>query len=97
MVDTWIYRVPEDPTSVPDEWVWERLRNERNELIARCDWRVVADAPWDTTPWLEYRQALRDMTACKDPREAVFPTPPNEAAAKLGAGVTLAATLAETR
>lgn len=62
---------------VPDEWVWERLRLRRNALIADTDFRVVPDAPWDTAPWLAYRQALRDLPAnTTDPRTAVWPKPP---------------------
>lgn len=77
---TWDYSGHLDtvpPEELPVDWVWERLRNRRNALIAACDWRVVPDAPWDTTPWLAYRQALRDLPEqTKDPRTAVWPTPP---------------------
>ena len=62
---------------VPDEWVWERLRNRRNALIAGTDWRVVADASWDTAPWAAYRQALRDLTNCADPRKVPWPAAPS--------------------
>ena len=62
---------------VPEEWVWERLRNRRNALLADCDFRVVPDAPWDVAPWLAYRQALRDLPdTTTDPRLAVWPEPP---------------------
>jgi len=62
---------------VPTEWVWERLRNKRDALLAECDFRVVADAPWDQAPWATYRQALRDLPdATKDPRKAVWPVAP---------------------
>ena len=62
---------------VPDEWVWERLRNLRNRLIADTDFRVVPDAPWDTAPWLAYRQALRDLPDnTKEPRQAIWPKKP---------------------
>jgi hypothetical protein len=94
---TWAYWTGTDTAErgVPDEWVWERLRNRRNALLAECDWRVVPDAAWDPAPWLTYRQALRDMTACKDPRQATFPTPPTVAAAKTGEGITLAQSVSE--
>lgn len=66
-----------DNSSIPDEWAWERLRLRRDNLLDACDWRVVADAPWDTTPWLAYRQALRDLPAStSDPRQAVWPVAP---------------------
>jgi hypothetical protein len=77
---TWDYSSPIDtvpPQSLPDEWVWERLRLRRNALLAETDFRMVSDAPWDTEVWAVYRQALRDLPdATNDPRQAVWPTPP---------------------
>lgn len=77
---TWHYWTEMDTAErgVPDEWVLERLRNRRNALIAESDWRVVPDAPWDTAPWIEYRQALRDLPAnTTDPRKAEWPVSPD--------------------
>lgn len=75
---TWEYSTDMDTAErgVPDEWVWERLRNKRNALLSACDFRMVSDAPWDTAAWATYRQALRDMTDCKDPKQAVWPVAP---------------------
>lgn len=76
---SWTYWTDMDSVEqgIPDEWVWERLRNRRDSLLAACDWRVVADAPWDTACWLAYRQALRDLPASTvDPRRAVWPFEP---------------------
>jgi hypothetical protein len=76
---TWVYWSDMDTADrgVPVEWVWERLRNRRDALLAECDWRVVADAPWDATPWVAYRQALRDLPdTTTDPRKAVWPVKP---------------------
>ena len=75
---TWAYATDMDTAErgVPDEWVWERLRNKRNALLAACDFRMVSDAPWDTAAWATYRQALRDMTDTLDPRKAVWPAEP---------------------
>jgi hypothetical protein len=76
---TWVYWSDMDTAErgVPDEWVWERLRHRRDGLLAECDWRVVADAPWDATPWVAYRQALRDLPdTTTDPRKAVWPVKP---------------------
>lgn len=62
---------------IPVEWQWERLRLRRDALLKKSDYRIVADAPWDIQPWLEYRQALRDLPKKnKDPKKIVFPTPP---------------------
>lgn len=76
---TWHYWSDMDTAErgVPTDWVWERLRNRRNTLLAACDFRVVPDAPWDTAPWLAYRQALRDLPDnTADPRQAVWPVEP---------------------
>ena len=44
------------------------VREQRNKLIAECDWTQVADAPVDKEAWATYRQALRDV-----PTQAGFP------------------------
>lgn len=77
---TWDYSSSIDqlsPEQLPVEWVWERLRNKRDALLAACDWRVVADAPWDVAPWAAYREALRDLPdVTTDPRQADWPVAP---------------------
>lgn len=79
---TWAYWNPtlgETPDSIPDDWVWERLRIERDRRLRLTDYRTVDDAPWDAQPWLDYRQALRDLPdTTTDPRQAVWPTEPTE-------------------
>ena len=40
----------------------ESVRQQRNDLLATCDWTQVADAPVDKDAWAAYRQALRDIT-----------------------------------
>jgi len=40
----------------------EEMRAERDKLLAECDYRMVPDAPWNTSAWATYRQALRDVT-----------------------------------
>ena len=74
--DYWsgLYNPTAGPTS---EIVWARLRYRRDQLLAACDFRVVADAPWDQAPWVAYREALRDLPdATTDPRVAVWPVKP---------------------
>jgi hypothetical protein len=39
------------------------VRNQRSELLSKCDWTQVADVPVDKTLWAVYRQALRDIPA----------------------------------
>lgn len=77
MNDTWEYKRLGDPENIPSEWVWERLRIRRDDLLAGSDFRVVMDAPWDTAPWYSYRQALRDLPdQTTDPRQAIWPAAP---------------------
>lgn len=77
---TWDYSSSIDevaPEQLPQEWVWERLRLRRDQLLAQSDFRMIPDAPWDSAPWEAYRQALRDLPAnTTDPREAVWPEQP---------------------
>lgn len=51
-------------------------RRERNCLLAESDFRMVSDAPWDTTAWATYRQALRDLPSDPNWPDVQFPTPP---------------------
>ena len=56
----------------------EDIRNQRNRLLAACDWTQVADAPVDATAWAAYRQALRDITTQEGfPTSVVWPEEPN--------------------
>ena len=79
-MDTWDYLSTEQDytaETVPIDYVWERLRGRRDGLLARSDFRMVADAPWDTQPWEAYRQALRNLPgATTNPRTAVWPVAP---------------------
>lgn len=51
-------------------------RMVRDMLLAPTDFRVVSDAPWDTAPWIAYRQALRDLPSHPDWPNVEFPDPP---------------------
>lgn len=77
---SWDYGSPMDSMpadQLPVQWVWDRLRDKRDYLLATSDFRMVTDAPWDTAPWAVYRQALRDLPdTTTDPREAVWPVAP---------------------
>jgi hypothetical protein len=82
MSDTWNYlSSQQDYTrdTIPMDYVWERLRNRRDQLLAQSDFRMVTDAPWDTAPWAVYRQALRDLPEqTSDPRVALWPDAPTD-------------------
>jgi hypothetical protein len=41
------------------------MRDQRNKLIAECDWTQVEDSPVDKESWAAYRQDLRDVPAQK--------------------------------
>ena len=63
--------------TLPDEWLIERMRGQRDRLLAASDWAMATDAPTDKTTWATYRQALRDFPATWKPAEtADFPEPP---------------------
>lgn len=71
------WSIDEDKETIPTEWVLERLRLQRDELLKASDWTQVADAVCDKEAWATYRQALRDLpSSVKDPRNAEFPNEP---------------------
>lgn len=59
---------------------WIRIREERDRLLAECDWVVVkAKETGSNVPaaWKSYRQALRDITSTFDSaNDVVFPEKP---------------------
>ena len=46
----------------------QKIRAERDQLLAASDWTQVADAPVNQLVWATYRQALRDV-----PQQGGFP------------------------
>ena len=57
--------------------VEQRVRNDRNERLAKCDWTQLVDSPVNAAPWATYRQVLRDVTSQSGfPWEVVWPNPP---------------------
>ena len=56
---------------------WVMMRDLRNQKLSECDWTQVADVSNTTkTLWLQYRQALRDITTQTDPYNIVWPVKP---------------------
>ena len=71
----------EDPETIPNEWLLERLRKHRNRYLAVCDWTQTIDSPLTDAKkqeWATYRQALRDFPTGWTPSETVtFPSEPS--------------------
>jgi hypothetical protein len=64
---------------IPDEELWERIRVERNRLLAECDWTMAVDSPESLNfrEWEMYRQRLRDLpTLFERPKDVQWPTSP---------------------
>lgn len=62
---------------------WNKLRQQRNRLIADTDWEIVKHKELGTnisTALKTYRQELRDLPAnTSDPANPVWPTKPGDA------------------
>lgn len=61
------------------EQQWAVVRADRTRRLAASDWVVIrATELSEPVPaaWLEYRQALRDVTEQRDPFTIDWPTPP---------------------
>lgn len=61
-----------------DAVIAEKVRAERDARLSATDYRMVSDAPWDTQPWVTYRQALRDLpTSAGFPQNVEWPVEPS--------------------
>ena len=47
---------------LPEEQARANIRAERNRRLINSDWTQLSDSSVDSTVWLDYRQALRDIT-----------------------------------
>jgi hypothetical protein len=60
---------------------WQRLRDDRDELLRASDWTQAADSPISDkqrTEWAKYREKLRDLPAkTPDPAKTRWPQPPS--------------------
>ena len=67
-----------DPDEVPTEWYADRMRLQRDRLLAESDWTQTVDDPTgNAAAWATYRQALRDFPATWEPGPtADFPEAP---------------------
>ena len=67
----------DNETTAPDEWLVERMRYARNQLLNMSDWAMITDTPTDKTAWATYRQQLRDFPKTWTPSPTVsFPERP---------------------
>jgi hypothetical protein len=63
---------------IPDSEQAAKVRADRNQRLAACDWTQLADVPVDRQPWAAYRQGLRDITAQQGfPWTVVWPAAPS--------------------
>lgn len=72
LFETYDLRVADNSLSVDaayDIKVSKDVREERDSKLSATDYRMVADAPWNTAAWATYRQQLRDL-----PSQSGFPT-----------------------
>lgn len=62
------------------EFEWRGIREERNLLLAECDYMIIKAFEAGTTlsdEWIAYRQALRDLPSTSDtPGGIVWPDKP---------------------
>lgn len=59
------------------EVLGQQIRQQRDRLLAECDWRSLPDAPGNRDEWLAYRQQLRDITQQTGfPDNIAWPIPP---------------------
>jgi len=75
------YATEEEELEVLREGFGMIARQERNRLLAQCDWVVVKAQEEGTTvptPWVEYRNALRDLPSAEGwPLTFEYPTKPS--------------------
>ena len=72
-----------DPEIIPNEWLIERMKDQRNLLLMQSDWTQVVDSPLSDSKqaeWATYRQALRDFPSTWVPADTCdFPDRPEGA------------------
>jgi hypothetical protein len=72
-----------DPETIPNEWLIERMKDQRNLLLMQSDWTQVVDSPLSDSKkaeWAVYRQTLRDFPSTWVPADTCdFPDKPEGA------------------
>lgn len=75
----WVYTLENwTPEQIAEatEAQWSDVRNERDAKLQACDWTQLPDVPLTAEQrqqWVDYRQALRDVTGQSDPFNIVWP------------------------
>ena len=75
----WVFDFAQRAWAPDTVGLWAQVRRERDALMLACDWRVLPHAPTkkgELGAWLEYRDALRDITKQPDPLAIVWPVSP---------------------
>ena len=55
----------------------EHMRQERNQLLKYCDFRILSDYPnTNKEAWITYRQDLRNLPETWVDKTTPFPSPP---------------------
>lgn len=77
---TYDLRGPDNDETIQNEWLIERMKIQRDRLLAISDWTQTADNPISNkASWATWRQQLRDFPATWTPANTVtFPKAPNE-------------------
>jgi hypothetical protein len=79
---TWIIQdIPAEEAEAIRFSKWEQVRDTRAHLLRACDWTQLPDVVMGEAKmreWLDYRQALRDITDQPDPFNIVWPERPKE-------------------
>ena len=70
--------------SLPTASFWVSIREERDALLARCDWTQLSDnglSDSKKAEWATYRQSLRDLpltySSASDRSGVTFPSEPS--------------------
>jgi hypothetical protein len=78
----YVFIIDPDKVAAKTAQAWSQIRQQRNTLLTQSDWTVTApDLPESIldkrVQWLEYRQALRDITKnTTDPTQIEWPQVP---------------------
>ena len=78
--DDGTFSLTTDPAKVAQKTAdqWTQVRSQQRQKLYESDWTCSVtdyEVP-NKSEWVQYRQALRDVTLQSDPFEIVWPSPP---------------------